>query len=220
MSAAEPFFATRLPRLVMFDLDGTLVDSVPDLTAAVDSMLASFGRPPAGIEKVRQWIGNGARGLVRRALAGSIEHDGIGEEETEAALALFMEAYADSHALTEVYPGVVDTLKWLKRNGVDMALITNKPERFVAPLLDEMKLGRYFRWIIGGDTLPQQKPDPAALLVVMKMAGIELPCADQAAEIVLPDDSLSPSDQRDQAVAVSKLWMKVIKALARWRWRA
>ncbi|MGU2529408.1 HAD-IA family hydrolase, partial [Pseudomonas aeruginosa] len=143
---------------------------------------------------------------------------------------------------------------------------------FVAPLLDEMKLGRYFRWIIGGDTLPQQKPDPAALLFVMKMAGIEpedalfvgdsrndvlaakaagvrcaaltygynhgrpiaeeaptlvidnlrdlLPCADQAAEIVLPDDSLSPSDQRDQAVAVSKLWMKVIKALARWRWRA
>ncbi len=55
-----------------------------------------------------------------------------------------MEAYADSHALTEVYPGVVDTLKWLKRNGVEMALITNKPERFVAPLLDEMKLGRYF----------------------------------------------------------------------------
>ncbi len=211
MSAAEPFFATRLPRLVMFDLDGTLVDSVPDLTAAVDSMLASLGRP-------------------------------------------------------------VDTLKWLKRNGVEMALITNKPERFVAPLLDEMKLGRYFRWIIGGDTLPQQKPDPAALLFVMKMAGIEpedalfvgdsrndvlaakaagvrcaaltygynhgrpiaeeaptlvidnlrdlLPCADQAAEIVLPDDSLSPSDQRDQAVAVSKLWMKVIKALARWRWRA
>ncbi len=102
MSAAEPFFATRLPRLVMFDLDGTLVDSVPDLTAAVDSMLASLGRPPAGIEKVRQWIGNGARVLVRRALAGSIEHDGIGEEETEAALALFMEAYADSHALTEV----------------------------------------------------------------------------------------------------------------------
>ena len=60
-------------------------------------MFASSGSP-AGIEKVRQWIGNGARALVRRALAGSIEHDGIGEEETEAALALFMEAYADSRA--------------------------------------------------------------------------------------------------------------------------
>lgn len=126
---------------------------------------------------------------MRRALAGSIEHDGIGEEETEAALALFMEAYADSHALTEVYPGVVDTLKWLKRNGVEMALITNKPERFVAPLLDEMKLGRYFRWIIGGDTLPQQKPDPAALLFVMKMAGIE------------PEDALFVGDSRNDVLA-------------------
>ncbi|PHJ12039.1 hypothetical protein A5N81_00035 [Pseudomonas aeruginosa] len=187
MSAAEPFFATRLPRLVMFDLDGTLVDSVPDLTAAVDSMLASLGRPPAGIEKVRQWIGNGARVLVRRALAGSIEHDGIGEEETEAALALFMEAYADSHALTEVYPGVVDTLS-------------------CAALTYGYNHGRPIA-------------EEAPTLVIDNLRDL-LPCADQAAEIVLPDDSLSPSDQRDQAVAVSKLWMKVIKALARWRWRA
>lgn len=65
-----------------------------------------------------------------------------------------------------------DTLKWLHKQGVEMALITNKPERFVAPLLDQMKIGRYFRWIIGGDTLPQKKPDPAALFFVMKMANI------------------------------------------------
>jgi phosphoglycolate phosphatase len=71
-----------------------------------------------------------------------------------------------------VYPGVRDTLKWLHKQGVEMALITNKPERFVAPLLDQMKIGRYFRWIIGGDTLPQKKPDPAALFFVMKMANI------------------------------------------------
>ncbi len=83
-----------------------------------------------------------------------------------------MDAYADSHALTVVYPGVIETLKWLKKRGVELALITNKPERFVGPLLDEMKLGKFFRWIIGGDTLPQQKPDPAALLFVMKMAGV------------------------------------------------
>lgn len=70
-----------------------------------------------------------------------------------------------------------------------MALITNKPERFVAPLLDEMKLGRYFRWIIGGDTLPQQKPDPAALLFVMKMAGIE------------PEDALFVGDSRNDVLA-------------------
>ncbi|MBO3277569.1 phosphoglycolate phosphatase [Pseudomonas schmalbachii] len=273
MSAAEALFAVRLPRLVMFDLDGTLVDSVPDLAAAVDKMLVALGREPAGVEQVRHWVGNGARVLVRRALAGGIEHDGIGEEETERALALFMDAYADSHTLTEVYPGVVETLKWLKRRKVQMALITNKPERFVGPLLDEMKLGKFFRWIIGGDTLPQQKPDPAALLHVMKMARVKpehalfigdsrndvlaakaagvscvgltygynhgrpiaeespamvlddlrelLPCLEPGSAIVLPDNC-APA-QRDRIVLVTvtcKLWMKVIKALARWRWRA
>lgn len=182
MSAAEPFFATRLPRLVMFDLDGTLVDSVPDLTAAVDSMLASLGRPPAGIEKVRQWIGNGARVLVRRALAGSIEHDGIGEEETEVALALFV---GDSRN---------DVLA-AKAAGVRCAALTYGYNH--------------------GRPIAEEAPT----LVIDNLRDL-LPCADQAAEIVLPDDSLSPSDQRDQAVAVSKLWMKVIKALARWRWRA
>lgn len=166
-------FDGRLPRLVMFDLDGTLVDSVPDLAAAIDRMLLQLGRPAAGVEQVRDWVGNGARVLVRRALAGGIEHAAVGDAETEQALELFSEAYAGSHHLSRVYPGVTATLKWLKKQGVELALITNKPERFVAPLLDEMKLGRYFRWIIGGDTLPQQKPDPAALLYVMRLAGVE-----------------------------------------------
>lgn len=274
MSAAQALFAGRLPRLVMFDLDGTLVDSVPDLAAAVDKALLGMGRAPAGLEQVRHWVGNGARVLVRRALAGGIEHEGVSEEDTERALALFMDAYADSHALTEVYPGVVDTLKWLKKQGVELALITNKPERFVAPLLDEMGLGKFFRWIVGGDTLPQQKPDPAALLFVMKAAGVVpgealfvgdsrndvlaakaagvrsvgltygynhgrpiaeeqpslvlddlrqlLPCFDPGKAIVLPDDGSNPA-HRDSNVldtAPRKLWMKVIKALARWRWRA
>jgi len=274
MSAAQALFAGRLPRLVMFDLDGTLVDSVPDLAAAVDKALIGMGRAPAGLDQVRHWVGNGARVLVRRALAGGIEHEGVSEEDTERALALFMDAYADSHALTEVYPGVVDTLKWLKKQDVELALITNKPERFVAPLLDEMGLGKFFRWIVGGDTLPQQKPDPAALLFVMKAAGVApgealfvgdsrndvlaakaagvrsvgltygynhgrpiaeeqpslvlddlrqlLPCFDPGKAIVLPDDGSNPA-HRDSNVldtAPRKLWMKVIKALARWRWRA
>ncbi|WP_334180895.1 phosphoglycolate phosphatase [Pseudomonas nitroreducens] len=272
MSAAQLPFA-GLPRLVMFDLGGTLVDSVPDLAAAVDKMLLALGRQPAGLDAVRHWVGNGARVLVRRALAGDIEHESVSEEDTERALELFMDAYADSHALTVVYPGVIETLKWLKKRGVELALITNKPERFVGPLLDEMKLGKFFRWIIGGDTLPQQKPDPAALLFVMKMAGVSaeqalfvgdsrndilaakaagvrsvglsygynhgrpiaeetptlvlddlrhlLPCFDSGKAIVLPDSASKPA-QRDSTVetAPHTLWMKVIKALARWRWHA
>ncbi|MGE8385500.1 MAG: HAD hydrolase-like protein, partial [Pseudomonas putida] len=170
MSGFEQLFPGTLPRLVMFDLDGTLIDSVPDLAAAVDRMLLELGRPPAGLEAVRHWVGNGAQVLVRRALAGGIDHAAVDDALADQALALFMDAYAESHELTVVYPGVQDTLRWLRKQGVEMALITNKPERFVGPLLDQMKIGNYFRWIIGGDTLPQKKPDPAALLFVMQMA--------------------------------------------------
>ena len=272
MSGFEQLFPGALPRLVMFDLDGTLVDSVPDLAAAVDRMLLELGRPAAGLDAVRHWVGNGAQVLVRRALAGDIDHAGVDDALAEQALALFMDAYAESHDLTVVYPGVQDTLRWLRKRGVEMALITNKPERFVGPLLDQMKLGSYFRWIIGGDTLAQKKPDPAALLFVMQMAGVTpqqalfvgdsrsdvlaaksagvqcvgltygynhgrpieeespslviddlralLPgCVDPATGITLAD--LQASDQKGSNVAVTgKFWMKVIKALARWRWRA
>ncbi|MBM7062213.1 phosphoglycolate phosphatase [Pseudomonas sp. UL073] len=270
----EQLFPGRLPRLVMFDLDGTLVDSVPDLAAAIDRMLQHLGRPSAGIEAVRQWVGNGARVLVRRALAGDLEHAAVSDEDTEHALALFMDAYGGSHAMTRVYPGVRTTLKWLKKQGVEMALITNKPEQFVAPLLDDMKIGRYFRWIIGGDTLPQQKPDPAALLFVMQMAEVKAedalfigdsrndvlaaraagvscvalsygynhgrPISEEAPTLVvddlrelLPEGCLAPEAalmsqdsaanplSRDSIVVVArKYWMTLIKALARWRWRA
>ena len=166
-------FQGELPRLVMFDLDGTLVDSVPDLAAAVDKSLLQLGQPAAGIEQVRDWVGNGARVLVRRALAGGLQHEHIDDADAEQALELFMQAYAEGHALTLIYPGVRETLDWLRAQQVEMAIITNKPERFVAPLLDDKGLGRYFRWIIGGDTLPQQKPDPAALLHVLQLARVE-----------------------------------------------
>lgn len=166
-------FGGQLPRLVMFDLDGTLVDSVPDLAAAVDKALLALGRAPAGVERVRDWVGNGARVLLRRALAGGLEHARVAEAEAEQALQLFMTAYAESHALTRVYPGVTQTLDWLRGQEIPLAIVTNKPERFVAPLLDEKGLGSYFRWIVGGDTLAQQKPDPAALLHVLRLARVE-----------------------------------------------
>ena len=162
----------ELPRLVMFDLDGTLVDSVPDLATAVDRMLVEMGREPAGVEKVRKWVGNGVRVLVRRALADDIDHTAVSDAETEIALARFLDIYADSHELITLYPGVHELLEALSTAAVELAVVTNKPERFVAPLLEQVGLGGYFRWIIGGDTLPQQKPDPAALLQVMRLAGV------------------------------------------------
>jgi len=189
MTRLEQLFDGTLPRLVMFDLDGTLMDSVPDLAAAVDKMLMLLGREPAGIERVRDWVGNGSRVLVRRALAGGLNHDGVADELADEALALFMQAYAGGHELTAVYPGVRECLDWLREREVKLAIITNKPAQFIEPLLEEKGLAGYFDWLVGGDTLPQQKPDPAALFWVMDNAG------------VAPGESLFVGDSRNDVRA-------------------
>src|SRR3989338_10221797 len=90
MSLLRELFLVELPRLVMFDLDGTLVDSVPDLAVAIDKTLRDLGRPAAGVAQVRNWVGNGARVLVRRALAGGLQHEHVDEALAEQALELFM----------------------------------------------------------------------------------------------------------------------------------
>src|SRR5690606_38247474 len=131
----QRLFDGRLPRLVMFDLDGTLLDSVPDLAAAVDSMLMQLGLPVAGVGQVRNWVGNGARVLVERALES--QRQGVpASGDNEAALALFMQAYVDNHRFTSVYPGVFECLDWLRAQQIGLAVITNKAERFVGPLLE------------------------------------------------------------------------------------
>lgn len=189
MTRLEQLFDGKLPRLVMFDLDGTLMDSVPDLAAAVDKMLMLLGREHAGIARVRDWVGNGSRVLVRRALAGGLEHEGVSDEFADEALALFMQAYSGGHELTTVYPGVRECLDWLREREVKLAIITNKPAQFIEPLLEEKGLAGYFDWLVGGDTLPQQKPDPAALFWVMDKAG------------VAPGESLFVGDSRNDVRA-------------------
>jgi len=198
MTRLEQLFDGTLPRLVMFDLDGTLMDSVPDLAAAVDKMLMLLGRPPAGVARVRDWVGNGSRVLVRRALAGQLDHDGVADELADEALALFMQAYAGGHELTAVYPGVRDCLDWLRERRVKLAIITNKPAQFIEPLLEEKGLAGYFDWLVGGDTLPQQKPDPAALFWVMDKAG------------VAPSESLFVGDSRNDVRAAEAATVRCV----------
>lgn len=198
MTRLEQLFDGTLPRLVMFDLDGTLMDSVPDLAAAVDKMLMLLGREPAGIERVRDWVGNGSRVLVRRALAGQLDHDGVADELADEALALFMQAYSGGHELTTVYPGVRDCLDWLREREVKLAIITNKPAQFIEPLLEEKGLTGYFDWLVGGDTLPQQKPDPAALFWVMDKAG------------VAPGESLFVGDSRNDVRAAKAATVRCV----------
>ena len=162
----------QLPKLVMFDLDGTLIDSVPDLAVATDKMLLQLGRAPAGMERVRNWVGNGAPVLVRRALADDIDHQAITAEQEAEALAIFMQVYGSGDSLTTLYPGALDTLKSLHLLGVKLALVTNKPEKFLPRLLADTTMAEFFQWIVGGDTLPEKKPDPAGLLWVMQQAQV------------------------------------------------
>jgi phosphoglycolate phosphatase len=198
MGLLHALYGGRLPKLVIFDLDGTLLDSVPDLTAAVDRMLALRGRPPAGIARVKDWVGNGSMVLVRRTLAGSIDHAGVDDAEAERAHQDFLQAYTGEHRLTHPYSGVTTLLDWLREQGVAMAVATNKPERFVAPLLEEKGLSCYFNWLVGGDTLPAQKPDPIALNWIMQQAGRKV------------EETLFVGDSRNDVLAARAAGMKVV----------
>lgn len=165
----------RWPEVALFDLDGTLVDSAPDLAVAVDLTLQQLGRPPAGIDRVRQWIGNGSGVLMRRALAGQVDWEPASPEDDALhpeAMESFFHHYGQingRHAL--VYEGVEAFLAKLREQGCRMGIVTNKPEQFVAPLLEQMGLDHWFELTVGGDTLPVRKPDPAPLLQVMEALG-------------------------------------------------
>jgi phosphoglycolate phosphatase len=152
--------------LVLFDLDGTLIDSVPSLTLAVDQMLIQLGRDAAGEAKVRSWVGNGAAMLVNRALCDSREVTAdLDEALQQQALELFMLAYADcAHLHTPLYPGVRRCLDQLRERGIPLGLVTNKPQRFLGALLAELGLTDDFNKVLGGDSLAQKKPHPLPLL--------------------------------------------------------
>ncbi len=154
----------KKPRMLLFDLDGTLVDSVPDLAIAIDIMMTRIGRPVCGNEQVRNWVGNGVERLVRRALVGAV--DGEPDDETfRQAYPLFMEAYAEHNgSCSRLYPGVKETLIKLKGDGYQIGCVTNKAAAFTLPLLKQMGIFDNFEIVICGDTLSQKKPHPMPLL--------------------------------------------------------
>ncbi len=167
MSHAVPATAATVrfaPRLVLIDLDGTLVDSVPDLAAAANRMLATLGRPPAHQDDVRNWVGNGAVRLVKRALVGAL--DGEPEvTEFERAMPLFLEYYAEENCRhSQPYPTVRATLERLAATGLNLACVTNKPADFTRPMLEQLGLAGFFGLVVAGDTARAVKPDPAPLL--------------------------------------------------------
>jgi phosphoglycolate phosphatase len=159
--------------MVLIDLDGTLVDSVPDLTYCVDAMMARLGRPARGERAVRNWVGNGVERLVARALTGTLDGEPAAADYAEA-LPIFLELYSENTAARSVlYDGVLAGLELLRARGYPLGCVTNKAAQFTEPLLEALGIRDAFQTVISGDTLPEKKPSPLPLLHAAQHFGID-----------------------------------------------
>jgi len=152
------------PEMVLIDVDGTLVDSVPDLAYCVDAMMNELGMPVRGDKRVRHWVGNGVERLVKRALVNQL--DGEPDEALfSKALPVFEALYRENTSKrSRLYQGVSEALDFLKTTGVRMGCVTNKASQFTLPLLQDLGVRDYFEVVICGDMVERKKPDPMPLL--------------------------------------------------------
>ena len=158
--------------MILIDVDGTLVDSVPDLAFCVDEMMKQLGRPTHGETKVRDWVGNGVERLVRRALIGQLDGE-PDEADFQQAYPVFLELYAENTSQRSMlYPGVREGLDYLKAKGYRLGCVTNKAAQFTLPLLKDLGVHDDFELIVAGDTLPKKKPDPLPLLHAAEQLGV------------------------------------------------
>lgn len=166
-------------RLLVFDLDGTLIDSARDLCNSVNAALEHMGRPPLEDHIIAGFVGNGAAMLVRRSLAveNGVAPDEVHDEELATAYTFFLDHYRE-HKLdfTYAYPGVLESLNALGSHGNGsarkMAVLTNKPVRPARAICEGLGMGSHFFRIYGGDSFPIKKPDPMGLLALIKEAGV------------------------------------------------
>ena len=163
----------KKPEMILIDVDGTLVDSVPDLAFCVDEMMKQLGRPVHGEAKVRDWVGNGVERLVRRALIGQLDGE-PDEAEFARAYPLFLDLYAaNTSQRSLLYPGIREGLDYLKRQGYRLGCVTNKASQFTLPLLRDLGIHDEFEIIVAGDSLPKKKPDPLPLLHAAEQLGVK-----------------------------------------------
>lgn len=182
-------------RGIAFDLDGTLVDSAPGLTSAVDKALYALELPAAGEDRVVTWIGNGADILIERALRWAINEKTASGAEPDPEQCRIMRKLFDGYYAQDaddgsfLFPGVIETLTALRLQDIALALVTNKPTPFVAPMLASLGLIDTFSLIIGGDDVEHKKPHPEPILRVMDALNLS------------PEDLLFVGDSRNDIQA-------------------
>jgi N-acetyl-D-muramate 6-phosphate phosphatase len=159
---------TSPPRAVLFDLDGTLIDSAPDLVAAVEALCRELGAPAPDAARVREVVSAGGRAMLRRGLPGA------DETMIDQWLPRFLDIYsANMVQHTRLYDGVAEMLEGFEARGIAWGVVTNKPGWLTRPLLEQMGLHVRCAAIVTGDCLPVRKPDPAPVLRACELAGVE-----------------------------------------------
>ncbi|HFD86108.1 MAG TPA: phosphoglycolate phosphatase [Gammaproteobacteria bacterium] len=181
--------ALEKPGMVLIDVDGTLVDSVPDLAYCVDEMMKQLDMPERGEAAVRNWVGNGVPRLVERALSNDL--DGMPDKALyDKAYPIFLELYAENTSKRSLlYPGVKEGLDWLQLQNFKLGCVTNKASRFTIPLLKDLGIHDLFEIVIAGDTLEKKKPDPMPLLHACTQLGAS------------PEQSLMIGDSKSDVTA-------------------
>ncbi len=186
------------PAMILIDLDGTLIDSVPDLAFCVDAMMTELGLPVRGEAAVRNWVGNGVERLVQRALCNDLD----GQPDTplfERALPVFMRLYQENTSQRScLYAGVREGLDLLHAQEYRLGCVTNKAERFTLPLLRDKGILDHFELVVSGDTLEKKKPDPMPLLYAAERFG------------VAPADSLMVGDSRSDVKAARAAGFRIV----------
>jgi phosphoglycolate phosphatase len=175
-------------RAAIIDLDGTMLDTVPDFHVAINRMRAGFGLVPISPEQIALLVGKGSENLVRGVLALDYDAAGVAERFDEALASYQRHYLAINGKHSTVYPGVTEGLAALEAQGLRLACVTNKPVGFATPLLKQMGLDSYFEIVYGGDSLARKKPDPMPLLQV---------CADfdlSPSQVVAIGDSSNDSE--------------------------
>ena len=163
----------RQPQLVLIDVDGTLVDSVPDLAYCIDQTMVELGLPRRGEESVRSWVGNGVETLVQRALSNSLDGE-VDQPLFEKALPIFWALYKDNVCVrSHLYEGVQEGLEYLQSKQYRLGCVTNKARAFTMPLLTALGITDFFEVFVCGDDTARKKPDPLPLLHAAEQLSID-----------------------------------------------